>query len=344
MPAYLPSRKLTRAGTPWKWESVEQEAFESLKKAILREPLAYFISAWDTEVVADAGSNGIGAVLFQRNPTDPSEAHEITNVSRMLTDVGRRYSQCEKEALGAVWACERLWIYLIGKPFTLITGNRSVQLLFASTTLRPPARIERMALRLSQFDYKIVHKPGISNIADYYSRHPNKGHGSAFLEEVKTEQNINAIVSDYQASLKLSEVISFTDTDIELTDLIKHIRLNTQARCLPKHLQDYKHLYDELNTTEDGVLLRGQRIVIPEALRVVRSAHVGHQGIVKTKTLIRSRVWYPGIDKQVEDKVQKCRECQANEDQKSFEPMCSSDMPAGPWQKVSGDFFWSNER
>ena len=66
---------------------------------------------------------------------------------------------------------------------------------------------------------------------------------------------------------------------------------------------------------------------------------MGHQGIVKTKTLIRSRVWYPGIDKQVEDKVQKCRDCQAYVDQKSFEPMYPFDMPTGPWQKVSGDFF-----
>ena len=81
--------------------------------------------------------------------------------------------------------------------------------------------------------------------------------------------------------------------------------------------------------------------MIPGSLRdrVVELAHVGHQGIVKTKSLIRSRIWYPGIDKQVEERVKKCRECQANVDSKTFEPLRPSSMPAGPWQNVSGDFF-----
>ena len=34
-------------------------------------------------------------------------------------------------------------------------------------------------------------------------------------------------------------------------------------------------------------------------------AHLGHQGIVKTKQLIRDKVWFPGIDKLTEDKVNK---------------------------------------
>ena len=203
----------------------------------------------------------------------------------------------------------------MGKHFTLITDNRAIQLLFASTTSKPPARIERMALRLSQFDYTIIHQPGASNIADYYSRHPSGGQGSDFLEEVRAEQYINAIVRDIlPMALKLSEVIDATKEDKELSELIGHVRRNTYVRNLPKNLDGYKNVYGELNVIENGILLRGQRIIMPLCLRerVVELAHVGHQGMVKTKSLIRSRIWYPNIDAQVEKKLSMCRECQSN--------------------------------
>ena len=49
---------------------------------------------------------------------------------------------------------------------------------------------------------------------------------------------------------------------------------------------------------------RGQEVVIPHSLQkqVVKISHEGHQGIVLTKQFLRSRVWFPGIDKLVERK------------------------------------------
>ena len=52
-------------------------------------------------------------------------------MSRGLTQVEKRYSQCEKEALALVWSCERLELYLLGRRFTLITDNRAVQLIYS---------------------------------------------------------------------------------------------------------------------------------------------------------------------------------------------------------------------
>jgi len=52
------------------------------------------------------------------------------------------------------------------------------------------------------------------------------------------------------------------------------------------------------------VILRGTRIVIYKVLRhrVVELAHEGHQGIVKVKERLRSKVWWPGVDKDAERK------------------------------------------
>ena len=66
----------------------------------------------------------------------------ISYASRILTDVERRYSQTEKEALGIVWACERFHMYLYGVNFELRTDHRLLQFIYSARS-RPAARIER---------------------------------------------------------------------------------------------------------------------------------------------------------------------------------------------------------
>ena len=57
------------------------------------------------------------------------------------------------------------------------------------------------------------------------------------------------------------------------------------------------------SVSREGIVLRGHRILLPKTLRsrVIDLAHAGHQGMVKTKRLIRSRVWFEGIDNAVSD-------------------------------------------
>ena len=65
-------------------------------------------------------------------------------------------------------------------------------------------------------------------------------------------------------------------------------------------MKAYSNVFDELAVV-DGLVLRGERIVVPRELRetIVTIAHEGHQGIVRTKQLLRAHVWFPGIDKMV---------------------------------------------
>ncbi|GFR93008.1 transposon Ty3-G Gag-Pol polyprotein [Elysia marginata] len=64
----------------------------------------------------------------------------------------------------------------------------------------------------------------------------------------------------------------------------------------------------------DGVVLHNHRLVIPSSLhhQVVTLAHDSHQGIVKTKQLIREKVWFPSIDKMVEEHLKGCVPCQSS--------------------------------
>ena len=93
-------------------------------------------------------------------------------------------------------------------------------------------------------------------------------------------------------------------------------------------------------SVEDGLLLRGCRIVIPTTLRsdVLERLHTGHQGIVKCRERARQSVRWPGLSAQLEKVVKNCREC-CREQLQRAEPLMPSVLPELPFQKVGTDLF-----
>ena len=87
------------------------------------------------------------------------------------------------------------------------------------------------------------------------------------------------------------------------------------------------------------VVLRGTRIVIPQSLRqqVLAIAHEGHVGIVATKLRLRTKVWWPGIDKETEQYVRSCHGCQLVGQATPPEPLMPRELPLGKWQDLSLD-------
>ena len=97
---------------------------------------------------------------------------------------------------------------------------------------------------------------------------------------------------------------------------------------------------DELTVSASGIfILHGTRIVVPKSLQehIVNLAHGGYQGLVKTKSLLREKVWFPNIDKLVESKVKSCKTCLAATPECKREPLQMS-LPAAPWKEISVDF------
>ena len=78
---------------------------------------------------------GLGAVLVEEKGGE-------SRASRSLSQVERRYSQMEKEALALVWACERFHLYLYELPqFDLVTDHGALKVIYSRKS-RPSARIE----------------------------------------------------------------------------------------------------------------------------------------------------------------------------------------------------------
>ena len=140
------------------------------------------------------------------------------------------------------------------------------------------------------------------------------------------------------------KLITETKRDENLQKLIQLIRM---SRGRDKYLREqpelnkFRRVLDELSVTEEGLILRNHRIVIPTSLQeqIVNLAHEGHQGIIRTKQLIREHVWFGNIDKMVEDKIANCPACQCNSDTTHIEPLIMSEIPSRPWQYISVDFY-----
>ena len=154
-----------------------------------------------------------------------------------------------------------------------------------------------------------------------------------------------AFIADHATPKAISriEIASATADDPELQDMIKCIRGETssdQAHRL-KTRNRFERVMSELCITEDGIVLRGSRIVLPESLqdRAVRTAHEGHQGRTKTTAMLRTKVWFIGMDAKVDSLIDQCPPCQLNEAVHASQPMQPTELPARNWQKLATDFW-----
>uniref|UniRef100_T1IKN6 RNA-directed DNA polymerase n=1 Tax=Strigamia maritima TaxID=126957 RepID=T1IKN6_STRMM len=119
-------------------------------------------------------------------------------------------------------------------------------------------------------------------------------------------------------SLSLKTIREATQSDETLLRVIAATANNRWT----KDITQYDKIKAELAVV-GGIILRESRIVIPSRLRkqVLDIAHEGHQGIVKTKALIRSKVWWPGIDAQIEERIADCIQCQTQAQTERSQPL-----------------------
>ena len=338
-----PLRELLSKKNEWTWNEIHQKAFSKLKDEVSTQPvLALYSPKLDTIVSADASSYGIGAVLLQRQ-LDGS-VKPVSYASRSLTPTEQKYAQIEKEALGVTWACERFRDFLTGLQFQIETDHKPLVPLLGSNNLEDlPLRVQRFRLRLMRFKYTISHIPGKELvIADTLSRAPSN---EVYQEEKEFRAEIQAYVDLVVRNIptsepKMLEIKQAQQKDEICQKVIQYCQEGWPDKSLVKgEWKQFFHVASELSI-QDGLLLRGNRIVIPMALRapVLNRLHEGHLGINKCRDRARESVWWPGLNTELEVKISMCTKCIKSHSQKP-EPLMMSKLPDLPWQKVATDLF-----
>ena len=338
-----PLRQLTCEGVRWQWTQEEQLSFERLKAALsTKTTLGYFDPKKPTSIFVDGSPIGLGAVLTQEEELS-KEVTPLHYASCPLTPTQARYPQIDREALSIYWAVKRFHLFVYGKEFKVITDHKPLVSLFNNPSSKPSARIERWLLELQQYRFTVEYRPGASNPADYASRHP-VGDPESHSYDVESEEHISFVARNaVPKAVTLSEIESATAKDPMLQAVMSAVK----SGCWHKapldvslsELSRYEQVKEQLTCT-DTVLLKSDRLVVPAMLqeRIVDIAHEGHLGMVKTKALLREKVWFPCMDKMVETKVKACLPCQVVTPVYTREPLQMSVLPDSPFDEVSVDF------
>lgn len=150
--------------------------------------------------------------------------------------------------------------------------------------------------------------------------------------------------------MTLAEIETATRDDATLQRVILNIRnkswqdLYDKNSKLPENINraelvQFHKLHHELTITDSNIILRGTRIVLPTSLRThaINIAHEGHQGLVKMKKLLRTKIWFPGIDGLTKNIIDHCLACQATGPVSRPEPLLMIKLPPAPWHTVNVD-------
>ncbi|XP_014679393.1 PREDICTED: uncharacterized protein K02A2.6-like [Priapulus caudatus] len=293
-----------------------------------------------TSAPGDASQSGIGCVLLQ-------DQRPVAYRSKALTTAEYAYAQIEKELLVIVFAFKKFHTYVYGRTdVTVETDHLPLIRIFQKPLHQVPLRLQKMRMRLQGYDFTLVHKKGTEiPVADALSRaHVNEPGPILTGEDIFLTrlEELNSV--QQTSSPRMEQIRRETAQDSELK-LLSHIVKSSSGwpenkRKLDPRIAAYYDFRDEMNIV-DGVAFKGTRIVIPQTMRTtaIEMLHAAHQGMVKTKQLARDLLYWPGINKQIEDTISRCGPCQEHRARQQKESLMPMPIPTRPLEHVGMDLF-----
>ena len=189
-----PLRECTQKDSEWIWDHAQQDALDTLKKAVSNTPiLRYYNLLEEVTLQCDASQFGLGAVLMQNG-------QPVAYTSRALTVTETRYAQIEKELLTIVFACDHFEAYTFGRDEVHVeTDHKPLESIVLKSLNSAPKRFQRMLLRLQKYNLQVKYRKGKKIfLADTLSQ--------AYLPEIHTcdfSQQLESV--DHTKTLTLAE-------------------------------------------------------------------------------------------------------------------------------------------
>ena len=325
-----PLRELLKKNSTWSWYPEHQAAFDKLKEECSRQPtLKYYDVNKPVKISADSSQSGLGAVCLQ-------DDQPIAYGSRALTDTQRGYAQIEKELLAIVFACQKFHDYIYGKKVQVETDHKPLVNIFMKPLNECPMRLQRMLIKLQQYDLEVHYKPGKELwIADQLSRAYQQNSNEDDLEEELEIQIVLPI-----STPKLNQLKEDTKNDGTLQRL-KEVVLQGWPKYksdLHPSIRAFWDFQEELTVCDD-IIFKGEKIVIPEATKpaMLAAIHQPHLGIESSKRRARELLYWQGMDADIEKLVRACSVCNRNKPQQQREPLKPHPSADRPWQRIGSD-------
>ena len=233
--------------------------------------LAYYNPNKPTILQTNTSCKGLGACLLQNEKP-------VYFASKALTEMQKGYVVIELESLAVAWVMEKFHHFLYGNEFTLKTDQKPLEVILSKSLNQATPRLQRILIRTFPYHFKIQYIPGATNhVADCLSR---LGFQKDSISLPKL--HINQIANQLKArSDSLHNIQLATQADYNLA-ILKHIIQQGCPKTIKEvlnEIQKYWTFHEEL-TIEDGLILKGMRIVIPDKKReeILKQIHEGHLG------------------------------------------------------------------
>ena len=313
-----PLFEMTKKNVKFKWSSVCQEAFDTIKHNLTTAPiLAYPDFEKQFYLYCDASDDALGYVLSQNG--DDGREHPIAYGGTSLNDTQKRYSTNERETMAVVYGIKKFQPYLYGQTFTVVTDHSALKYLMA--TKEPVSRTARWIAYLQQFDFTILHRSGKTHQnADALSRreYPPVTIASLKLDDSASpyqiiNSTINRVRKLQRQDKHLMPLIKFITTD-ELPPN-NALAKRTLMQCEEYYVDDNGILFHLLQAHKSPTGNLIEQLVIPETLKieVLTSMHDhptgGHMGMDRTYNTIKLRYFWQKMFSDVKHWIKSCTSC-----------------------------------
>ena len=355
-----PLQGLIKKDSEYLWTGTHEQAFQKLKNAVCESTLlSYYDKSKPIFIEVDASGQGLGAVLLQGNVSNEelkqasqtdgkylkfrNKLKPIAFASKSLSEAEQRYSNIERELLGVVWAIQHFNHYTFANKINIISDHKPLQPLFSGKALTSCSpRTARLLLKVIDRDVMFFYQQGPSmHLADPLSRLSTHNIEDGNKEEVQgLKVNICDITSVKNVTLDQFKEHTGMDEDFKLLKMyVMHGWPSAQQDCV-EQLRSYYTFKEEISFI-DGLLFKGNRVIVPKALRnkTLEVLHRSHMGIVKTQERARTSFYWPGLNKAIKDICQSCETClqyAARQDKQEIGlvPDCSES-----WEALATDIF-----
>lgn len=166
--------------------------------------------------------------------------------------------------------------------------------------------------------------------ADCLSRLPIRSQeGAADIIDVFQMETISTL------PVTAAKIASETVNDKDLYDLLQALQSGSQV-----HKSKRFNIEQIEFSIQDGVIMRGHRVVIPKVLqsKILEELHIGHFGVIRMKSLARSYCWWSSIDRDIEAMAQSCANCNAHRNNPPKVNVHNWQPASAPMQRVHMDF------